>query len=373
MSLCSRICRVSFLIVFFGLLQTSEAISLYVPSDDYPTIQSAVDIASDVDVVEVVPGTYVEDIVIIGDATMEKEIVLRSNPGARIKGSITVDNALLDLDGFEIKPSKSSLNANGIVLQGAHGSRIRNCYIHSFSDSGIVIEGTEQVLVESNVVCGSRIGIECSTSTGTHIQFNSINGNAEFGVYNTAASSEYEVNASQNWWGDGTGPGGVGSGSGDAVSSNVLYGDWDAPIEEPTVTLTNAYVSGLTYRNTAYKGDIVDFFIEFLIDGGSDYAKYLVKAVARPQFGTECAPKKKIAEARVLVGQGLHTIKLTKRVPRCADDWTTGVSSIKGCPYEMEGSWVDINFRVTLQVPCEGKLDSDRWYQEAIFLVKKSL
>lgn len=373
MSLHSRVFGVLFLIVFFGLAQVGWATILHVPSDDYPTIQSAVDIASDVDVVEVVPGTYVEDIVTIGDATMEDKIVLRSNPGARIKGSITVDNALLDLDGFEIKPSKSSLNANGIVLQGAHGSRIRNCYIHNFSDSGIVIEETEQVLVESNVVCGSRIGIECSSSTGTHIQFNSINGNAEFGVSNTTESSAYAVNASQNWWGHATGPSEAGSGFGDAVSSNVVYSDWETPVDEPAVTLTNAYVSGLSDRNTAYKGDIVEFVIEFLIDGGSDYAKYLVKAVAAPQFGTKCSPKKKMAKARVLVGPGLHTITLKKRVPRCADDWTTGVSSIKGYPYEMEGSWVDINFRVTLQVPCEGKLDSDRWYQEATFLVKKPL
>ncbi|MDI6856485.1 MAG: hypothetical protein QMD21_06890, partial [Candidatus Thermoplasmatota archaeon] len=35
-----------------------------------------------------------------------------------------------------------------------------------------------------------------------------------------------EVNATYNWWGSADGPSGVGSGSGDKVSGNVLYDPW---------------------------------------------------------------------------------------------------------------------------------------------------
>ncbi|WP_144180803.1 hypothetical protein, partial [Pseudomonas sp. Kh14] len=41
--------------------------------------------------------------------------------------------------------------------------------------------------------------------------------------------SSVQLDATYNWWGDESGPSGVGSGTGDAVSANVNYSPWLVP------------------------------------------------------------------------------------------------------------------------------------------------
>jgi PKD repeat protein len=65
---------------------------------------------------------------------------------------------------------------------------------------------------------------------------NNIEGNDIYGVYNEATQ---EVDAENNWWGDASGPSGVGPGTGDAVSDNVDYDPWlQAPCQKPVTELT---------------------------------------------------------------------------------------------------------------------------------------
>lgn len=52
---------------------------------------------------------------------------------------------------------------------------------------------------------------------------NDIFDNTGLGVFN---HSGYDVDATENWWGDASGPGGRGSGTGDAVSEDVDYDPW---------------------------------------------------------------------------------------------------------------------------------------------------
>jgi len=59
----------------------------------------------------------------------------------------------------------------------------------------------------------------------------------EFGIFNNNFyESEYMANATQNWWGSADGPSGVGPGSGDYVSENVIYIPW---LTEPYGILVN--------------------------------------------------------------------------------------------------------------------------------------
>jgi len=60
------------------------------------------------------------------------------------------------------------------------------------------------------------------SSSNNEIHYNNIYGNTNYGVY----SYGYTVNATYNWWGDASGPGGQGPGTGDNVSANVLYDPW---------------------------------------------------------------------------------------------------------------------------------------------------
>lgn len=81
----------------------------------------------------------------------------------------------------------------------------------------------------------------------TDINRNSIIGNSAYGVISGPGEG---TNAEENWWGDDSGPGGVGPGTGDLVSSNVDYTPW---IERsvPTATATG----NATFSSS--QGDIV--------------------------------------------------------------------------------------------------------------------
>ena len=89
----------------------------------------------------------------------------------------------------------------------------------------------------SNTIESNKIGIKIKgfdeTGKPGASNYNNIEGNEEYGVLNEAyGESVYpSYNAILNWWGDPSGPGGVGPGSGDAVSDNVDFDPWlTAPI-----------------------------------------------------------------------------------------------------------------------------------------------
>jgi len=70
---------------------------------------------------------------------------------------------------------------------------------------------------------GAVVGPWDVTGKAIHINFNSITGNTEFGVKNL---NNGVLDAECNWWGAANGPGPVGTGSGDKVSTNVDFTPW---------------------------------------------------------------------------------------------------------------------------------------------------
>lgn len=79
--------------------------------------------------------------------------------------------------------------------------------------------------VTGNTVVGAAVGIDIDPQAGsadTHINRNAITGNTA-GLTNRAATL---ADATCNWWGDASGPGGQGPGSGDSVSANVTFSPW---------------------------------------------------------------------------------------------------------------------------------------------------
>jgi parallel beta-helix repeat protein len=78
-------------------------------------------------------------------------------------------------------------------------------------------------------------GIYCDQATNPVINHNNIINNTGYGIKNV--DSSVIIDAEYNWWGDSTGPGGAGPGTGDEVSDYVDYEPWlFAPIgvEEET-------------------------------------------------------------------------------------------------------------------------------------------
>lgn len=74
------------------------------------------------------------------------------------------------------------------------------------------------------------VEIEGENSIGNKISWNNITGNVPYGVLNNGGA---QVDATLNWWGDESGPGGAGRGNGDAVSDYVDHSPWlDTPYPE---------------------------------------------------------------------------------------------------------------------------------------------
>ena len=112
------------------------------------------------------------------------------------------------------------------------------------NDVGIAVSSAS-AKIQSNDLRHNTVGIEADEgatvdagggtlgSTGG----NSFSGNSSYGVNNLSSTGVY---ATGNWWGDASGPSGVGSGTGAAVSANVTYDPW-----------VGKTTSGLDTANTA--------------------------------------------------------------------------------------------------------------------------
>ena len=129
-----------------------------------------------------------------------------------------IENAIIEYGGSEGSIDISSSNPT-----------IRNCIIRRSLNAGIHISGSSSPEISCCDITENEVGIDSSASSGTsNITYNNIFENSSFGIYNFSISNI--LNAENNWWGDPTGPGGDGPGSGDAVSDSVDYEPWlDAP------------------------------------------------------------------------------------------------------------------------------------------------
>lgn len=105
--------------------------------------------------------------------------------------------------------------------------------------SGIYCYNSSPLIQMCDISFNNGDGIYCESMSNPAINYNNINDNTDYGVLN--ADPIVTIDAEYNWWGDPSGPGGVGPGTGDEVSENVLYDPWltEMEIEEgiPSVNL----------------------------------------------------------------------------------------------------------------------------------------
>jgi hypothetical protein len=134
------------------------------------------------------------------------------------------------------------------------GNTITNCLGVASSD------GSESaaILVTTYYGAGTTATITCNTLTGNTggigvgyddedtstvvAHYNNIYGNTDYGIDTTAPV----VDARYNWWGDASGPGTVGPGTGDKVSNNVLFDPWlhvESVCPEITCETTGTFTS----------------------------------------------------------------------------------------------------------------------------------
>jgi parallel beta-helix repeat protein len=126
----------------------------------------------------------------------------------------------------------------GILAIDASPS-IHNCVISNNSGDGVLYS----------------YGMKCSKGRALSISHSDIIDNVGYGVRNY--DSTLVISAENNWWGDSSGPSGIGSGSGDEVSDWVNYEPWlFAPFgieEQPIVKPTANHIA---IRATIFSGHL---------------------------------------------------------------------------------------------------------------------
>jgi len=159
-------------------------------------------------------------------ATFRNNEVVNSEFGITgyLGDSLVEGNLIRDFSNGGVGISAQFLNTqikNNIVSGYAKGAAMT--FEKSHHDRPI----SQNVNVEGNTFTGNLHGIyvfpDQTELEGIIVNFNNIADNSWRGVQNDGVQT---LNATKNWWGDVSGPSGLGPGDGDHVSTKVLYSPW---------------------------------------------------------------------------------------------------------------------------------------------------
>ena len=169
--------------------------------------------------------------------------------GAESHADITVDDNAITFSGaLGALPAVHALKLSGgltgvaVTANQFDGGGVGNAgepatsgiYLASTSAKFGAIDAGDDVEISTNTITGFVNGVGVYDETGAafgglpaanviSIVRNSIAGNSAFGVRSGPSNTTAAI---CNWWGSASGPSGVGPGSGDAVSSHVLFAPW---------------------------------------------------------------------------------------------------------------------------------------------------
>jgi hypothetical protein len=149
------------------------------------------------------------------------------------------------------------------------------------------------------------------SGTFVYINFNNILGNSSFGVRNDGTSEI--IDARDNWWGDASGPSGVGPGSGDAVTANVDFDPWlsklaNCEIQQVNIDIKPRHCPNILKKKGKKKGglkvailgtqdfDVTTIDVATLNINGVTPVKTKFKDVTSPAFKTEPCDCEKLSK-----------------------------------------------------------------------------
>ena len=254
-----------------GLSGAERNHNVEVDGDSYNSIQEAINAASSGDTISVAKGTYIEEVVI------DRNLTLVGTDGAEtttIDGDggnvFTIGSAVADLEisGFTITGggrgittsgslNEATINIHDVVVTGNDGAglyfsggdeqltdtelTIADSEVTNNGGAGIYIDridGTEEggstLTITGNTITNNgtdSTGIDIDTvgNAEVNINENSIVENVGNGLFVDVVEEGGDVDATNNWWGDETGPLNVDTnagGLGDEVSSNAGFTPW---------------------------------------------------------------------------------------------------------------------------------------------------
>jgi len=156
---------------------------------------------------------------------------------------------------------------------------ISKCQVSKSYGDGILCDNKAKPEINGCEFTNNLIGVHCSGDALPNIIYCNIYNNTEYGVLN---DDNETVTAEDNWWGHATGPSGVGSGTGDAVSDYVDYDPW---LSAPKSFDEMEFGLGLTPNQTSYKsGDEITLLLSADVPG-KDMTIDLIFAVLQSTTG----------------------------------------------------------------------------------------
>lgn len=199
-------------------------------------------------------GLYDDSTLEVGDLIIADNVIDGAGAGIYVYYSYvnseddsTLTMGILDITGNDISnvtddgiyvyyydiyaSNNSTLTVGRALIQGntIDGSGDAGIYISDVdigSDTGATVN-FENITITTNTISENDYGVYISDMSEDYLVVvgpcNDIVDNSSYGVYNI---SGYMVDATENWWGDASGPGGEGSGTGDDVSDDVDYRPW---------------------------------------------------------------------------------------------------------------------------------------------------
>lgn len=227
----------------------------------YATIQAAVDAASSGLSIVVHPGTYNENVTVHKSVTIKSlsgpvKTIVQGSPDSdtysdnnvfRITAScvrlsgFTIQNA--DRAGVRLEDASDCLVSGNLIRDNNYG-----IYVSENSTSNILLENectsnTNGIYVDGaqNHVSGNKLHGNTApigsavflsdVASGNRLRFNTITVDPEAGAVLAAGAQVYNANsaeegsATENWWGDASGPANAG-GQGPVIGEKVLYEPW---------------------------------------------------------------------------------------------------------------------------------------------------
>jgi len=157
----------------------------------------------------------------------------------------------------EITNNTLSENHEGIFLDYPSSNNfISGCMVFDNRTGIHLRQSDHNVISYCTVSSNDDSAMFCEKST-SRINHNNIVDNTGYGVQNTDPTTI--IDAEYNWWGDASGPGGVGPGIGDEVSDGVDYDYWrDCEVHKPVKE--ERFLKGI-YSTFNLRYDVVELFI----------------------------------------------------------------------------------------------------------------
>jgi parallel beta-helix repeat protein len=251
--------------------------------DPTSSIQGAIDGADAGDTIIMTEGTYSQDL------NIDKSLTLKSTGGYEV--TTIVGSVSMELNAgtvfFGGNKTGFTINADGrnfaIRLSAGSGSKVTiNQNIIAGAAAGITTQNgllnSSTVTIENNRIYGNDYGIYLETVAGGSsvlVNRNSITGSSDYGLY--VKNSTVMVNATHNWWGHASGPGGgvadpitgrTANGTGVVISGNVHFDPW-----------LTAYLCTLTVSSTGGGSVIKPGMGTFAYESGT-----VVELIAMPDW-----------------------------------------------------------------------------------------